>query len=163
MAGEGITYHTPSNANVGKGGGFDLESLMAMLKPTNPLVSAGLSAGGALAGGIGDLLTGPSEGEKKARDVYGMAKNKLGQSVLDPDQYLADYMRALAPQVNKKSAAIAKRTGMDSGVASGALWDVQSSTLSGLMAEMKKFNAVQTANQDMGLMRLMLGATGNMG
>jgi hypothetical protein len=115
---------------------------------------------GAIIGGIGGLLSGPSESQKKARSVYGLAQNRLGQSVLDPSQYLAQYMRALAPQFNQQAEGINKRLGLDSGMAQGALAQGQQSTLSGILADLGKFNAQATANRDMGLLQLMLQAGG---
>jgi hypothetical protein len=111
-------------------------------------------------GGIGDLLSGPSESQKKARSVYGLAQNRLGQSVLDPTQYMAQYAQSLAPMFNRQAEGINARLGLDSGLAQQAMARGQQSSLSGILADLSKFNAQATANRDMGLLQLMLQAGG---
>ena len=139
----------------------DLTSLLGNLGGGAPWwAGPAANAGAGLLGGLAGLLSGPSDSQKKARSVYGLAQNRLGQSVLEPSQYLAQYMRALAPQFNQQAEGINKRLGLDSGMAQGAMAQGQQSTLSGILADLSKFNAQATSNRDMGLLQLMLQAGG---
>jgi hypothetical protein len=114
--------------------------------------------GGELLGGLAGLFAGPTESQKSSRKVFNLAQNRLGQSVLDPTQYLAQYMQSLAPQFNRQAEGINRRLGLDSGLAEQILASTQQSTLSGILADLTRFNAQATANQDLGLMRLMMQA-----
>lgn len=117
-------------------------------------------AGGALFGGIADLLGGKSQGEKDLEKVFSLAQNRMGQSVMEPTQYLAQYMRALAPQFNRQAEGINRRLGLESGAAQGELARGQQSVLSGILADLSKFNAQMTMNQDLGLLNMMMQSAG---
>ena len=97
---------------------------------------------------------------EKYQKVFGLAQNRLGQSVLDPSQFLAQYMQSLAPQFSQQAESINRRLGLDSGVAQGELARGQQSTLSGILADLTRFNAQATANQDLGLLNLMTRSAG---
>ena len=144
------------------GGGINipsLESILSKLPGATPWFANPLAQfGGSLLGGLSNLLSGPSQAQRSARSVFNLAQNRLGQSVLDPSQYLAQYMQALAPRFTQQSERIGSRLGLDSGLAQKALAGQQQSTLSGVLADLEKFNAQATANQDMGLLQLMLNA-----
>ena len=148
------------------GGGGGLAGLLAGLGSTNP-VTAGLFAGGqSLLGGLGGLLTGPSAQErrqeeafKQGRQVFALAQNRLGQSVLDPNQYLAQYMQSLAPRFNRQAEAINARLGLDSGLAQKGLAAGRQSVEAGLFADISKLNAQLTSQQDQNLLGLMAQLT----
>lgn len=145
----------------GYGGQGDLGALMQMMQGggifgLGDVATGGLfTAGGALLGGLGQLMAGPSWGEKAAKETYGLAKNRLGQSVLEPDQYLADFMRSMAPMVSKEGMRISQRVGLDSGVAQGALWDAQTAPLAQYMFQMKSMADRLKAQNDNSLLALM--------
>lgn len=128
----------------------------------NPLVGSSLlNMAGGLAGGLAGLFRGKSDSQKRSGQVFGLAQNRLGQSVLDPQQYLAQYMRSLAPKFNKQAEGIGKRLGLDAGVAQGEMARSQQSTLSGLLANLSKFNAQMSTQRDMNLLQIMQGAAQN--
>lgn len=126
--------------------------------PVNPFITAGANAVGGLLGGLAGLFRGPSESQKRSRAIGDLALNRLGQSVLDPSQFLAQYAQSLAPQFNQQAESINRRLGLDSGLAQGALARHQQSTLSGILADLTRFNAQATAQQDLGLLNLGLSA-----
>lgn len=150
---QGDLGFSPQSGGYQPSGGFGLPS------PTpwwaNPLAQFGGQALGGLAG----LIAGPSESQKRARTTFDLAQNRLGQSVLDPSQYLAQYMQSMAPRFGQQAERIGSRLGLDSGLAQKALAGQQQSVLSGIMADLMRFNAQATAQQDLGLLQLM-GQTG---
>ena len=123
-----------------------LQDLMGMVPQATPWwVTPATAAGGSLLGGLAGLLAGPSESQKRSRDIFNLAQNRLGQSVLDPTQYLAQYSQSLAPMFNRQAEGINRRLGLDSGAAQSALARSQQSTLSGILADLTKTNALATA------------------
>lgn len=151
-----------SGGSSGGGGGGGMDWLQKMMGGAGSMSWAGPAgmAGGALFGGLADLIGGPSQGEKDLEKVFSLAQNRMGQSVIDPSQYLAQYMRALAPQFNQQAEGINRRLDLDSGAAQGELARGQQSVLSGILADLSKFNAQATMNQDMGLLNLMMESAG---
>lgn len=137
------------------GGGMDLGGLLGMLKGPNPLVQAGLMAGGELLSGISGLLKGESWGSKKAKEIYNMAQNRIGQSVIHPDQYLADYMRSQAPRWNQDNEAISRRLNLDSGVAQGERMAMMEPGIASFMLNAKQQADVMKSQNDNMLMNLM--------
>ena len=139
------------------GGGFDMNALLQQLGigGTGFWPAVGLQAGGALFGGLADLFAGKSDAQKQAQSVSNLAENRLGQSVLDPDQYMAEYMRSMLPQFNQQANAVSTRLGLDSGAAQGEMMRYQMPIQAGAHADISKFNAQATAGQDQFLMQLM--------
>lgn len=129
--------------------------IMKMFGSTNPLMSAGIGAGTELLKGLAGLIGGPSAGEKRSRKVFNMAQNRMGQSVLNPDQYLADFMRTIAPQINNEATTLSRRVGLDSGVARGALFDRAATPLAEFMMNARKQNDILTSQRDDMLLQLM--------
>jgi hypothetical protein len=119
----------------------------------NPLfVNPVAAAAGGFAGGIADLFRGPSQGEQDLEKVFGLLQNRLGQSVLDPSQFLAQYMQSLAPQFNKQAAAIDVRLGLDSGAAQGELARGQQGILARILADLNVKNQIATSQQDLSVL-----------
>jgi hypothetical protein len=139
-----------------------LAQYMEMMKGLmpNPLLNAGLGAAGSLIGGIGSLLQGPSWGDKKAKEVYSMAQNRMGQSPLQPEQYLAEFMRANAPRFNQQAEGIARRLNLDSGVAQGEMTQQQQPAIASFMLQAKQRNDELKFQNDNNLMALMAQLTG---
>lgn len=115
--------------------------------------------GGSVLGGLAGLFRGESEGSRKARRVFNLAQNRLGQSILDPDQYMMDYYRAMAPQWNRAGEDIGRRLGMDSGVARGAMIDRIQPSLAQMMFQLKSRNDELMSSRDSQLLQLMGGLT----
>lgn len=147
----------PNNLGMNTGGGnAPMSDLIAAFgSGGNPLTSAGIQFGGRALEGLAGLVGGPTWGEGKAKEVFGLAQNRLGQSVIDPDQYYADYLRSVAPMVNKQGEQISQRTGLDSGVAQGALWDAQVSPISKYMFEFGAMADRLQSQSDNALLSLM--------
>ena len=141
--------------------GSGLEQLLAQLGGgPNPWAMAGAQGAGMLFGGIADLLRGESPGEKRSKETFGLLKNRLGQDVLQPEQYLADYMRSLAPQFNRQAEGVNKRLGLDSGVAQGQMAANQQSTISSFMFNAKMRNDELKSRNDSLLMSIMAQLSG---
>ena len=116
-----------------------------------------LSFGSAALGGIGGLLMGESEGEKRSKKVFNLAQNRLGQDVLDPSQYLSEFMRATAETRNQQAEGINRRLNLDSGVAQGALGDNLQGPLAQFMLNAKMQNDMLKGQNDNMLLQLMAG------
>ena len=114
-----------------------------------------LGAGTSLLGGLAGLLGGPSEGEKRQRKVFGLAQNRLGQDVLRPEQYMADYMRASAPRFNQQAETMNRRLNLDSGVAQGELQHSMQSDFAQFMLNAKMQNDQLKTQRDSMLLQLM--------
>lgn len=156
-----------SNAGFGGGGGTDFNDLLKLLGQSQGGKSQGLfglgdvgtgglfSAGGALFGGLADLLGGKSDAEKRSTETFDLARNRLGQSPFDPDQYLAELQRSLGPQFNQQAEGINRRLGLDSGVAQGELARGQQSTLSSFLLQARQRADEATFRNDQFLLSLM--------
>ncbi len=72
----------------------------------------GLAQGGL--GAIGSLLSGPSQGEKNLQFTFKELQNQLGQTQLDPNQFLAQFMRENKERFDLADERQAARTGQDS-------------------------------------------------
>lgn len=166
MAG-GVDWTFDDRAGVGTGGGTDaLSALLKALGGGGGLAGLGLTGPGALLGlgggvasGLAGLLRGKSSSQKSARKTFNLAQNRLGQNVIQPEQYLADFTRAMLPSWNKESAAITKRLGLDSGVAQGALAESRQSSIAEFMFKAKMMNDQLKSQSDNALLALM----GNVG
>ena len=115
---------------------------------------------GNLLGGLGGLLGGKSDAEKRADQVYSMAKNRIGQNVLNPDQYLADYLRAAAPRMNMQAQGMERRLGLDSGVAQGEMAYNMEAPLAQFMLQAKQQNDMLKNQNDNNLMSIMASLGG---
>jgi len=135
-------------------GGLNLGATDALSLLGGP-TGIGLNIGGKVLEGIGGLIGGPSAGEKRAEKTFNLAKNRLGQDVLDPSQYLADYMRSLAPQFNRDAAGVSARLGLDSGLAQQELASGRQSQISDFFFKGKMLNDQLKAQQDNMLLSLM--------
>lgn len=120
--------------------------------PLGGLVS---SFGGQLLGGLGSLIGGKSQSQKSAKETYNLAKNRLGQNVLDPNQYMASYQQALAPQFNMQAEGINRRLGLDSGVAQAELGSRQQAPLAKFYLDTKVQNDQLKSQFDNQLLSLM--------
>jgi len=143
------------------GGGKDKASAAGGLFGLGDFTSMGLlGLGGDLFKALGSLLGGESEGEKRAKKTFKMAQNRLGQSPLDPNQYLADFMRSMVPEWNQQGENIAKRTGLDSGVAQGAIIDAIQPDLARFMFQANIQNDMARYQGDQALLSLMASLSG---
>lgn len=142
---------------VGSGGGTSsIMSLLAGLGGSTGFWPAmGLSAGGSLLGGLAGLFRGKSDSQKRSQQVFNLAQNRLGQSVLEPQQYLAEYLRSMVPMFNRDAGMVSKRLGLDSGAAWGEILRNQQSAKSGALADVMKFNANAMTARDTNLLQLM--------
>jgi hypothetical protein len=126
----------------------------------NPLVAGGLMGGQFLLEGLSNLLSGPSWGEKKAKEVFSLAKNRMGMDVLQPEQYLSEFMRANAPRFNMQAEGINRRLNLDSGVAQGEMAAQQQGPLAQFMLNAQMQNDMLKSQNDNMLMQLMGQLTG---
>jgi len=126
------------------------------------LATGGLfSMGGSLLGGLASLFGGDSPTEKRAKETYNLAKNRMGQNVIEPEQYLADYKRAMMPEMNRSAEKINTRMGLDSGAAqSQLLYDMQAPLASFLLNAKMKNDVLKSQNDNM-LMQLMASLGGS--
>ena len=122
----GFEFNDPTT---GKSGGadrtsFSLENLLSSLTGgggSKGLFGLGDVATGSLLGlgkglfsSLGDLFGGKSEGEKNLSSVFKQLQNQLGQTQLDPDQFMAQFFRENKERFDLADESQAKRTGMDS-------------------------------------------------
>jgi len=140
------------------GGGFQAPGTSGGGGLSDLMQSALLQGGGGLAMGLVNLLRGPTTAQKSSQKVFNLAQNRLGQSVMDPNQYLAQYNRALRPQFTQQAEGIGKRLGFESGQGWGEMAKNQQSTLAQIYAEILKFNAGTMANRDSSLLGVMSNA-----
>ncbi len=94
----------------------------------NPLLNAGLSFGTSMLGGLAGLFAGDTEEEKLLKDqrkrgteIYSLLKNRYAQTGNEPEQYLAQFMRATQEQRAREAEGVNTRLGLDSGVAQGEM------------------------------------------
>jgi len=120
-----------------------------------------ISMGGNVLSGLAGLVSGESWGEKKGKQTYRMAENRLGQDVLHPDQYYADYMRGATEKVQQNKEDVAAKADLTGGQAVGAMWDAQVAPLANFMLQFKARNDELKANRDSKLLSLM-GQLGGM-
>ena len=148
-------YQMQYGGGPSRSSGPGLGSLMGMFaKGPNPLVSAGISLGTSLLGGLGRLIGGNPERDYRMK-VANLAQNRLGQNVLDPQQYMADYMRSQAPRWNQQSAAIDQRLGLDSGAAQSERMGLMEGPLAQFMLQAKQQNDIMKSQRDQNLLSLM--------
>ena len=138
----------------GQGGGLNFGSTDALSLLGGP-TGIGLNIGGRVLEGIGGLIGGKSDAEKRSEKVFNLAENRLGQNVIDPSQYLAEYMRSMAPQFNRDAAGVSARLGLDSGLAQQELASGRQSQISDFFFKGKMLNDQLKAQQDNMLMSLM--------
>lgn len=153
-------------AKMNVGGGGDLLSILQALgfgqKETgingflgSPLGALTTGLGGKILGGLGSLIGGKSDAQKSAKDVYNLAKNRLGQNVLDPNQYMASFNQAMAPRFNQQADSINRRLGLDSGVAQAELGSAQQAPLAKFYLDTKIQNDQLKSQFDNQLLSLM--------
>jgi len=148
------------------GGGGGMSDIWKFLSASggsgfSPL-SMGMNFGGQLLGGIAGLLRGKSDSQKAAKSIYGLAKNRMGQNVIDPSQYMAEYMRSMLPEWNRSAQALDKRLGLDSGVAAGALAESRESSIANFLLQAKMMNDQLKSRNDQFYMSLMGDMAGRM-
>ena len=146
-------YQTPPAQT----GGMDMAELAKMFQPgLLDLLAPGIGTfAGGLLGGLGSLLAGKSEGEKRQEKVFNLAENRLGQDVMDPNQFMADIQREFAPQVKRRGEQMEKRLGLDVGVASGELFSEMFEAMSSRMLGLKASAAQAKASRDAQLLGIM--------
>lgn len=115
------------------------------------------TAGSALLGGIGGLLGGKSEEEKRTEKVFNLAQNRLGQDVFDPQQLVAEFERANFDRNNLMAENINRTLGLDTGVGQGALANQRQSQLAQFVLDAKVQNDVLKSRNDNMLLQLMAG------
>jgi len=113
------------------------------------------SFGGSLLSGLGSLLAGESPGEKRTKETYGLARNRLGQSVIEPEQYLADFYRTATPRIKRQGETIERRLGLDVGVAQGELWSSANEMLADFLLQAKMQADILKSQRDTQLLQLM--------
>lgn len=114
-----------------------------------------LGLGTSLLGGIAGLLGGETEEQKRAKQVFAMAKNRLGQNPLNPDQYMADYMRASQARNSAVGTRLDKQFGLDSGVGASEQAFRMESPLAEFMLNAKMSNDQLKSQNDNMLLQLM--------
>ncbi len=137
--------------------GFGMEELAKLVQPgLLELLAPGIGtfAGGML-GGLGKLLGGKSESEKRKEKVFGMAQSQFGQEVFDPNQFMSDIQRQLRPQVKRRGEIMEKQLGLDVGVAQGELFSELFEAMSSKMIGLKTSAAQAKASRDMQLLSIM--------
>jgi len=137
--------------------GFGMEELSKMFQPgLLELLAPGIGTfAGGIMGGLGKLIGGKSEQEKRRGKVFGMAESKLGQEVFDPNQFMADIQRQLAPQVKRRGEIMEKQLGLDVGVAQGELFSELFEAMSSKMIGLKTTAAQAKASRDAQLLSIM--------
>ena len=163
--GEGSSFAMP---DVGRGNDDALAKFLEMMQGgglfgLGDTATGGLlSMGGALGAGIADLIGGKSDAQKTASKTYGLAENRLGQNVLNPDQYMADYMRARGPENARRSERLNERFGLDSGTAQSQLAFDMEGPLAQFMLNAKMTNDQMKSRNDNMLLSLMAGLSPQM-
>lgn len=114
-----------------------------------------LSFGGSALEGIARMIGGPTAAQKAARKTYGLAQNRLGQNVLDPNQYMADYMRTRGPANERTAERLNQRFGLDSGVAQSQLAYDMEAPLAQFLLQTKSMNDQLKSRNDNALLALM--------
>ena len=114
-----------------------------------------LSMGSTALSGIASLIGGDSKAQKGAQNVYNLAKNRLGQNVLDPNQYMADYQRASRDRNQAVGSRLDKQFGLDSGVGASSMAYQMESPLAEFFLNMKTKNDQLKAQNDNALMSIM--------
>lgn len=126
------------------------QSFLGMSNPAAAGVIGGLNM-------LGGLLQGDTFQEKQAKKVAGLAENRLGQNVLNPDQYLADFMRLFAERQKNVGEAVDKKFGLDSGTGASEMFKSTEPFLAQFMLQAKQRNDELTAQNDNMLLSLMRG------
>lgn len=104
------------------GGGRQQQGGMGFFQ--NPLVQAsGLGMGANLLGGLADAFSGPSEAEKRSKQMYqmGMSEMNSNRDVINPLAATQRAWNASMPMINKHAQSIGRRLNLDSGQAQGAI------------------------------------------
>lgn len=130
-----------------------LQKLIEQSQKFNPL-AFGLNLGGDLLGGLTSWLGGSGQRSRK-KEVYNLAKNRMGMDVLHPDQYLAEYYRSMAPEFNKRAESVNSRLGLDSGVAQAEIGSSMESSLASFLLQAKQQNDVLKSQRNDQLLQLM--------
>ncbi len=147
----------------------DTARLLAMMNNNKGLFGLGdvatgglFSAGGAFLGGLGRLLGGKSEQEKfaeesrgRAEQVFNLARNRLGQSPFEPEQFLAEFKRSQAGENQRTSELINRRLGLDVGAAQTDIAAKSQSSIAQFLLQAKLRNAELKSRNDNFLLQLM--------
>lgn len=126
------------------------QSFLGLSNPAITGISTGLNL-------LSGLFQGDTFQEKQAKKVAGLAENRLGQSVLHPEQYLADFMRVFTERQKNIGGRVDKQFGLDSGVGASELFKQTEPTLAQFMLQAKQRNDELTAQNDNVLLQLMRG------
>lgn len=151
------------------GQGSDISSLLAMMGNNKGLFGLGdvatgglFSAGGAFLGGLGRLLGGKSEQEKfagesraRAEQVFNLAQNRLGQNVIQPEQFLAEFKRSQAGENQRTAELINRQLGLDVGAAQTDIAAKSQSSIAQFLLQAKLRNAELKSRNDNFLLQLM--------
>lgn len=128
----------------------------------HPLIAAtGIQVGGGLLESFAGLLGGPSDAEKRATEVFGLLRNRLGGDVLgSPDQYMSDYLRQSSARWNPAAEGIQRRVGLDSPTGAAQLWKLMESDIAGFRLNVRMQNELAKATNDIALLRTMASLSG---
>lgn len=130
---------------------------------SNPLAQAmGLGFGGSLLGGLGSMLGGESEQEKRSKQMYRMGLSEMNnqRDIINPMQYAQQSYNASLPMMNRQAGQIGKRLNLDSGVAQGALGEMMIPQFQQNYADAYMQNQVGKENRRQGMFQNMIGRYG---
>ncbi len=157
---------TPQFSGGGQTGGGGFEALLAALQGgagaglfgLGDVATGGLLSGGtALLGGLSGLLQGESAAEKRQGKVFNLAQNRLGQDVLNPDQYLADFMRLQQERAGQVGERVNRQFGLDAGVGQSEFLRSTEPAIAQFMLQAKQQADVLKSQNDNALLSLMAG------
>lgn len=126
---------------------------------SSPLGGAGLlNFGGSLLGGLGSLIGGPSQSQKRSREVFGLAKSAYGQPAFNPQTIFQNLQYGLEPQFQEQAQGLSKRLGLSSPLAQAGLAKQRQSSLANLFGQIQMQSLAQQNQRDLQLLQLMLSA-----
>ena len=116
---------------------------------------------GSLLGGIGGLLGGKSDDEKRREEMYNRLKGMLGQNMQpNTGAYLGRVQGSLAPYLNQIAGRASQRVGLDSGAAQGDIARANYGALQGAGAQYQMQGEQMQQQKLMQLLQMMAGLGG---
>jgi len=105
----------------GQGGGIGdaLQQGGGAAMMANPIVGAGMMAGGTLLKGLG--LSGQPQSSKYAKQMYGQLGSMEGQKILRPMEYANQAYSSIGRHMQPQAERIGQRLNLDSGAAQGEI------------------------------------------
>ena len=120
----GMGAFQQSGGGGGFGGAFGGIGSSLALSGGNPLLAAGLFAGGQLLGGLGGLIGGPSRSQKANRSLFGRFQGQLNApppDFLNINKVFGDLRLGLRPQIEAQAQGLSKSLGITSPLAKAGL------------------------------------------